>query len=64
MRLKSEYVEKIMSCPFTGKMINTTLLNPNMYHHWISKGYGYMFEAEPDLEAIDESVFFSKKSIK
>lgn len=71
MTLRSEYTDMIMSCPFTGKMINTTLINPNMYPHWISKGFGYMFvdedrksELELDMDYMDEEDFLPKKPTK
>jgi hypothetical protein len=44
--LKKEYLDLNMTCPFTGKFINTTLLDPDMYPFWINKGFGYMFEEE------------------
>ena len=46
MMLKKEYLDLNMTCPFTGKFINTTLLDPDMYPFWINKGFGYMFEEE------------------
>jgi len=54
MILKEQYVGLDMSCPFTGKIINTMFLNPNMYPHWIKRGFGYMFEEEATPEQLHD----------
>lgn len=46
MKLKQEYLDLTMTCPFTGKMINTTLLDPALYPFWINAGFDHMFEEE------------------
>ena len=44
LRLKKEYVDTWMTCPFTGKVINLTFLEQEMYKWYYQKGYSYLFE--------------------
>lgn len=46
MRIKEEFLNINISCPFTGKMVNTTLLDPVLYKHYF-KFYPNIFEVIP-----------------
>lgn len=46
LKLKKEYVDTYMSCPFTGKVINLTFLEREMYIHYYYKGYKNLFIVE------------------
>lgn len=50
LKLKSEYVDVMISCPFTGKIINLTFLDEEMYKYYFDKGHKYLFETIEEKE--------------
>ena len=54
MTIKQEYLDILIKCPFTGKMIPTTFMEPEMYIHYFNKGYAHIFME--DIEEIVEDV--------
>ena len=48
LKLKTEFVDTYMSCPFTGKIINLTFLEEEMYIHYYYKGHSNLFEVVED----------------
>lgn len=44
LKLKPEYTDVIVSCPFTGLNTHLKFLDPAMYIHWYNKGLTHLFE--------------------
>lgn len=56
MKFKAQYVDCIIKCPFTNKMVNTFFVDPELYKYYINRGFGYMFEeTENSIEDNDIS---------
>jgi len=67
MKIKPEHLDTFISCPFTGKMVNTTFIDPEMYPYYYNTSYKHLFqeeidyykseiEIEPDLFDDDDTV--------
>ena len=46
MKIKPEHLDTFVSCPFTGKMVNTTFIDPIMYPYYYNTAYKHLFEEE------------------
>lgn len=46
LKIKPQFIDVMMSCPFTGKIINLTFLDKNLYVHYYNKGHEYLFEVD------------------
>lgn len=44
LKIKDEYVDTIMSCPFTGHPKHLKFLDKAFYTHWYNKGLTYLFD--------------------
>ncbi len=47
MIIKQEYIDNIVSSPFTGKHIWLRELDVREYEYWKTNGYSHIFEDEP-----------------
>jgi hypothetical protein len=50
MKLKQQYLDINIMCPFTNKIVNTTFIDPKLYPFYIKKGLGDMFEEEVKVQ--------------
>lgn len=63
MKIKEELLDLLITCPFTGKLIHTLMLDPQLYKHYFNMGYDWLFDtntnadnkAEIELDAPDYS---------
>lgn len=51
MRIKSEHLDTFISCPATGKIINTLFLDKELYQYYYNNGYEYLFILNSDNKA-------------
>jgi hypothetical protein len=50
LKLKPEFIDVFMSCPFTGKIINLTFLEKELYLHYYYKGHTHLFDVIDEKE--------------
>jgi len=46
MKLKQEFIDILITCPFTGKVINTLFIETELYPHYFNCGLEHFFEKE------------------
>lgn len=56
LKIKPEYIDIFIQCPYTKKVVNTLFLEKELYIAYYNKGYSHIFE-----EVIEEKPK-SKKS--
>lgn len=44
LKIKKEYIDIFIQCPFTKKVINTLFLEKELYIHFYHKGYAHIFD--------------------
>lgn len=50
MKIKSNYLDTFISCPATGKIINTTFLDKDLYTYYYNNGYDYIFDRNTNAD--------------
>jgi hypothetical protein len=53
LRIKPEYVDVFITCPFTHRVVNTLFLDENLYIPYFHKGYDYMFQEVEEVEEVE-----------
>lgn len=49
LKIRKEYVDTTITCPFTGHPVNLNSLDKAFYQLWYNKGLTYLFEIiEPE----------------
>lgn len=63
MNIKKEYLDLMISCPFTGKHKWVRELEVGLYEPYSNAGYEWLFEAGMVIEGpeLDEEEFFGDK---
>jgi hypothetical protein len=51
MKIKQDLLDILITCPFTGKLIHTIMLDPELYIHYFNCGYHWLFDNNTDNKA-------------
>lgn len=63
LKIKAEYVDVFISCPFTRKNVNTLFLDENLYIPYYHKGYNFIFEEIVDETEVKEETIKEVKEV-